>query len=458
MGCSAPDPRAPVAWNRAARDDDIAHGGHSEWSAAEASQVSGTCDGRKPEGAAGGEAAGSGTAAATRGVEARHWLERAVSLRPDGGMEALQLGVHLERVREFPAAREALRRATRHCPASPRAWAQYASALAASCAAPPYDARGSSACGSEQGAGPALWAKEAQAAVRRAEALGGGAEEQVLVARVLGALADPEASVAALRRAASLDPTAQAVLGRSLLEQGRAKEARGALRRAARLGGLGAPAALVLLAQAEVELGKRQAAERHLQQALQLNPNSVPALAAAALLFKENRDYAPARAALETARRLEPSNAMLLVNLGKLSEEDDIGDWESALDCYRDALAADPLCQPALLARARLYEDEVLDLDAAQDDLAAAAAPGCRPPLARPHPSVRSLCPAAITSSRDAPRAFAETPSWLPRPFPTPRRSAGSASTTPPPQQQCSAAPWPSFQRTRFRSARAPRY
>ena len=98
----------------------------------------------------------------------------------------------------FPAAREALRRATRHCPASPRA-------LGAVTRLPlPRRARhrhtthvAAAHAALSRAQAPALWAKEAQAAVRRAEALGGGAEEQVLVARVLGALADPEASVAA---------------------------------------------------------------------------------------------------------------------------------------------------------------------------------------------------------------------------------------------------------------------
>jgi hypothetical protein len=41
-----------------------------------------------------------------------------------GGEEALLLGAHLDRVKEFPAAREMLRRATRLLPSSPRAWAQ----------------------------------------------------------------------------------------------------------------------------------------------------------------------------------------------------------------------------------------------------------------------------------------------------------------------------------------------
>ena len=55
-----------------------------------------------------------------------------------------------------------------------------------------------------------------------------------------------------------------------------------------------------------------------------------------------------------------------MVNYGVLLEAWE-GDWDAALTWYKRALAVDPGNQRALLHRGRIYEDETLDLDAAQD-------------------------------------------------------------------------------------------
>jgi len=112
-----------------------------------------------------------------------------------------------------------------------------------------------------------------------------------------------------------------------------------------------------------------------LEEALQLQPTDLSCLTSYGVWLKSRRDFVGAEAAYKAALRLEPGDPVVMVNYGLLLEKWE-GDWDSAHVWYKRALAVDPTNQRALLHRARIYEEETLDLNAAQDFYAQAGERG----------------------------------------------------------------------------------
>lgn len=114
-----------------------------------------------------------------------------------------------------------------------------------------------------------------------------------------------------------------------------------------------------LLGTALYRVGKAEAAERHLRDALELMPDS-PAIMvdlARCLLSmhmksKQGRLWSEGKNLLETARRLAPQNARIQHEMGLMLEED--GDLAQARAAYETALACVPGYLPAMTSLAAI--------------------------------------------------------------------------------------------------------
>ena len=115
--------------------------------------------------------------------------------------------------------------------------------------------------------------------------------------------------------------------------------------------------------------GRYEEAREALEGAVRLRPADASVRAALGLSLKGDGHYAAAEDAYKAALRLaprDPATPAIMVNYGLLLEAWQ-GDWDMANTWYRRALAVDPSNQQALLQRGRIFEDEVLDREAAAD-------------------------------------------------------------------------------------------
>ena len=130
--------------------------------------------------------------------------------------------------------------------------------------------------------------------------------------------------------------------------------------------------------------GQYEEAREALAGAVRLRPADASLRAAHGLSLKADGHYAAAEDAYKAALRLaprDPATPVVMVNYGLLLEAWQ-GDWDMANTWYRRALAVDPSNQQALLQRGRIFEDEVLDREAAADFYEQAGLRGCDASLA----------------------------------------------------------------------------
>jgi tetratricopeptide (TPR) repeat protein len=113
-----------------------------------------------------------------------------------------------------------------------------------------------------------------------------------------------------------------------------------------------------------------------LERALEMNPADVSCLASYGVWLKGEGDYEGAEASYKAALRLNPGDPIIMVNMAVLLEKWQ-GDWDMAHIWYKRTLQVDPTNQRALLARGRIFEDVLLDMDAARDFYTQAGVRGC---------------------------------------------------------------------------------
>ena len=113
-----------------------------------------------------------------------------------------------------------------------------------------------------------------------------------------------------------------------------------------------------------------------LERALEMNPADVSCLASYGVWLKGEGDYEGAEASYKAALRLNPGDPIIMVNMAVLLEKWQ-GDWDMAHIWYKRALQVEPTNQRALLARGRIFEDVLLDMDAARDFYTQAGVRGC---------------------------------------------------------------------------------
>ena len=121
------------------------------------------------------------------------------------------------------------------------------------------------------------------------------------------------------------------------------------------------PDVLAVLATAEWNLGKKEAAEQHLKQAFQVNPN-VNAAVQLARIKLDNKDAEGAESLLQKAVQQQSGNADLRVVLGELQSI--LGKPTEAEQEFQRALKIDPKNAAALSDMGALYVTRGLTADA----------------------------------------------------------------------------------------------
>jgi tetratricopeptide (TPR) repeat protein len=158
-------------------------------------------------------------------------------------------------------------------------------------------------------------------------------------------------------------------LGSAYNTAGQSEKARPVLERSLQLNA-GSMAAYVALSATYMALGRAAVALTNADHAVALAPNHAhPHLARANALLGLERD-AEAVSALEAARRCDPKNAQVPVDLGEVYLRN-LDQPKQALACYQSAAELDPTRLPVHLRLAELYH-QLGDAQAAQASLEAA--------------------------------------------------------------------------------------
>jgi tetratricopeptide (TPR) repeat protein len=111
---------------------------------------------------------------------------------------------------------------------------------------------------------------------------------------------------------------------------------------------------LLLLGDTAYRTGRRKRAIRIYRSVLELDSDSLPALVNLGAIYAESpKTMAEAAVLMEKARRLDPENTSVLLNLGAILTL--LGQYEKARETFADLESVAPECPDLHYNRARMY-------------------------------------------------------------------------------------------------------